>query len=84
MICNLDIMIYLQGATEKFQNFIKKKTKNFFSFANILLVAFEKFPFALNPTICTIKKIIEWFFRSSFGMALSMAVEAIRIASTSG
>ena len=36
-----------------------KKTKNWFSFANILLVAFEVVPFALNTTICTIKKIIE-------------------------
>ena len=43
---------------QKFQDFIKK-TKNWFSFANILLVAFE---YALNTTICTIKKIIELLF----------------------
>ena len=36
-----------------------KKTKNWFSFANILLGTFEIVPFALNTTICTIKKIIE-------------------------
>ena len=48
----------IQGGIQKFQDFIKK-TKNWFSFANILLVAFEIVPFALNTTICTIKKIIE-------------------------
>ena len=47
----------IQGGIQKVQDFIKKK--NFFSFANILLVAFEIVPFALNTTICTIKKIIE-------------------------
>ena len=47
----------LQGGIQKFQDFIKK-TKNWFSFAN-LLVAFEIVPFALNTTI---KKIIECLF----------------------
>ena len=48
----------LQGAIQKFHSFIKKN-KNWFSFANILLVAFEIIPFALNTMICMIKKIIE-------------------------
>ena len=52
---------YLQGRIQNFQNFIKK-TKNLFSFANILLVSFEIVPFTLNTTICTIKNIIEWLF----------------------
>ena len=51
----------IQVGIQKFQDFIKK-TKNWFSFANILLVALEIVPFALNTTICTIKKIIEWLF----------------------
>ena len=46
----------LQGEIQKFQDFIRK---NWFSFANILVVAFEIVPFALNTRICTIKKIIE-------------------------
>ena len=40
----------LQGVIQKFQDFIKK-TKNWFSFANILLVTFKIVPFALNATI---------------------------------
>ena len=36
-----------------------KKNKKLVFFANILLVAFEIIPFALNTTICTIKKIIQ-------------------------
>ena len=47
----------LQGAIQKFQDFIKKK--NWFSLVNILLVACEMVPIALNTTIYTIKKIIE-------------------------
>ena len=52
---------FIQGAIQKLQDFIKK-TKNWCSFANILLVAFEIVPFALNTTICTISKIIDWLF----------------------
>ena len=48
----------VQDGIQKLQDFIKK-TKNWFSFANILLVALEIVPFALNTTICTIKKIVE-------------------------
>ena len=50
----LESITDIQAAIQKLQHFIKK--------TNILLVAFEIVPFALNTTICTIKKIIEWRF----------------------